>query len=310
MDVGQMAIQHVRAQRIFVDYVHIAAAAFLIYDWLLQLNSEFIFIWRSGKWGYTQLIYIIVRYLPLINVYFLLNNQTFVDVGHETCKWTVPVSLVCIDTALVLAELILVIRTWAVWQQDRVVGVSLGLMWIGIVCLALIADINFLKNIDIDLDPYAGFRGCLVTSRFTIKSSSDKTAWGIIVLDTVILVLMTISCYRSYKVGSSGSKFINIIYRDGILFYFFLEGVVICSIVSILVLPLHYELMMEPLLSACYSVFTTRIILNIRSAGQRDHVGDLVALHVAWDDDDRLLTMAFRPADAIRDAESMVSYHV
>lgn len=64
------------------------------------------------------------------------------------------------------------------------------------------------------------------------------------------------------------------------------------------------------LLSACYSVFTTRIILNIRSAGQRDQVGDLVALHVDWDDDESLLPMVFRPADAIREIESMVSYHV
>lgn len=50
-------------------------------------------------------------------------------------------------------------------------------------------------------------------------------------------------------------------------------------------------------MSAFYSVFTTRIMINLRRAGKRDTVGDLVELHVGWDSEDTpptLMPLTFR----------------
>lgn len=112
---------------------------------------------------------------------------------------TTPI-LVLFKTFLV----ILVIRTWAVWKQDRRVGAVLGLMWIVIVALALLTDISFLKSLQGMLRfvgcilvsepaaavlpvPYPGYRGCTVSSGFSVRRSGDRTALGMIVLDTSML---------------------------------------------------------------------------------------------------------------------------
>lgn len=92
------------------------------------------------------------------------------------------------------------IRTWAVWKQNRRVGFALGLLWLVILALCLFTDISFLKSLRGELvnanhvsvfdpavlvlpAPYPGYRGCTVSSEFNVRGSGDKTALGMIVLD-------------------------------------------------------------------------------------------------------------------------------
>jgi len=297
----QLVVEYVRAQRLFVDYVHVAVATLLYYEWLIQLQSEISFIWKSDRWGYTKILYFLVRYIPLGSVCFLLYIQLFVNSAKE-CAWAIPIWLVSTDLVLMMTELILVIRTWAVWKRDRRVGLALGLMWIVILALSLVTDISFLKGLQVLPGPYPGFRGCRIFSSFSVKKSGDRTAVGMIVLDTVMLVLMSISALRSYRMN----RLSHVIHRDGILGYFYLEVVMIVSYVSIMAFPEYFDLMMEPLKSACYSVFTTRIIINMRKENQRDIFGDSVELHTRWDEETNAritMPMEFSPVEDTRNFE-------
>lgn len=47
-----------------------------LYDYLLQIGVEFEFIWMSRKWSYTKAMFLLVRYLPIVNVYFVLHSMS------------------------------------------------------------------------------------------------------------------------------------------------------------------------------------------------------------------------------------------
>lgn len=47
-----------------------------LYDFCLMLRPEIEVIWHS-KWTYTKVLYLFTRYIPIINIYFLLQRKWF-----------------------------------------------------------------------------------------------------------------------------------------------------------------------------------------------------------------------------------------
>lgn len=43
----------------------------LFYDYILTWYLEYKYIWRS-KWGHTKILFLLTRYTPMINAYFIL----------------------------------------------------------------------------------------------------------------------------------------------------------------------------------------------------------------------------------------------
>jgi len=50
-----------------VTYVYLSMLTILVHEWLILLNREVEYIWKS-KWTISKIIYIITRYGPFIDV--------------------------------------------------------------------------------------------------------------------------------------------------------------------------------------------------------------------------------------------------
>jgi len=87
------------------------------------------------------------------------------------------------------------------------------------------------------------------------------------VVEGVVLLLMAISAFRSYKAGNT-SELSNVIHRDGILFYVYLLALSVTSAITIRLA--NYDMLILPQ-TVLYSILTTRIILNIRVISQKTH---------------------------------------
>ena len=89
-------------------------------------------------------------------------------------------------TTLLVLQVILAIRTWAVWGRNKIIGAGLAVLTFAYFCTQCTLVIRFLHkskrmseflftlsdtNTDVDAPPpYHGFRGCLLTN-------APKTLW-------------------------------------------------------------------------------------------------------------------------------------
>jgi hypothetical protein len=109
-----------------------------------------------------------------------------------------------------LAEIVLAIRTYAVWNKDKRVGIGLALLLVfcqipnGIIAERFIEAIDFIPN------PYPEiYRGCIALSATKIFFVN----WVVFtVMEGVVLVLMVISALRTYR--KNMSNLLNVIYME------------------------------------------------------------------------------------------------
>jgi len=290
MDVHAL-IQYLSHQRHIVDYTYLAAAACLIYDHLLTLHLEIKLIWLA-KWTYTTVIFLLIRYLAILDALLVIWSHLPRDVSLDACSGTIfPTYEYTATLLLLLAEVILSLRTWAVWRQNRMIGIGLGLMTIVHFVVQFYATHRYARSFVFFPSPYPGFRGC-----FLIRA--DTSLWVAIQLaasaavEFTVLTLMVISAFRLYKRGGSG-ELVEVIHRDGILFYVYLFALKSFNLVFMYTTPADLMTAMIPLDISLYAVFTCRIVLNIRAVNHHSVNSDL---HTTFHDLPRS-TMQFSPGD-------------
>jgi len=183
----------------------------------------------------------------------------------------------CLIIEIFLSEVVLSIRTWAVWGRNRIIGVGLGALVIAHFCVQCVFATLFLRSIQYGPSIYPGYRGCSFTK-------AGKTLWvnysTITLVEATVFVLMIISTYKTYKSGCMG-KLSHITHRDGLVFYIGLLCVSVANTVSTVVLPAYKITFLTPLLDVLYPVLTTRIVLNIRNA---NNPGVHTEMHAAYED--------------------------
>jgi len=252
-------VNHLRNQRLIVDYTFVAAVALFIYDYLLTLHLEIKLVWLS-QWTYTKVLFLLIRYMAFTGAFLFMINQVFLDVPTELCKVTWPVATWLVIVQSFFSQAVLSIRTWAVWNRNKAVGIGLVTLTIVQVISQSILTNDFVSTMDLAPPPIPEYRGCFV-------SASSKNIWKNYVVGTtveaVVLTLMIISAFRSYRLGNVG-KLSHIIYRDGVLFYIYLLCLPIANLAATLALPVELMSLLIPLQDMLYAVFTTRVVLNIR----------------------------------------------
>jgi len=283
-------IRYLQNERLVMDNLYISAAALLIYDYLLTVHLEVKFIWFS-HWGYTKILFLLIRYMAFADTFIVLHNQLFYDVPESTCKVTWPVAAWLLVWKMIFAEAVLAIRTWAVWRRNKVVGAVLAAVTVGNIVAQCILVVRFINSMQYAPTPYPGFQGCFLTGVSRILAANYASLTG---LQAIVLGLMGLSAFRSYRVGHTNELSL-VIHRDGILFYVYLLLITAANVVVITVSSLETMTMLSSLEDVLYSVLTARIVLNIRDVGRR---GQETELHTGYGESrTQTMPLRFLPGD-------------
>jgi len=287
-------VQYLQSEKV-MDFINISTKFAFLYDYLLTLRFEIKLIWFS-PWNYTKILFLVVRYMPFITIYIGLQIQ-FSDTSIEKCKVFVPLGSWLMILQMVLAEGILAVRTWAVWNRNKLVGILLAVSILtGFIPLCILLN-KFLQSMEYGHAPYPGFRGCFITR-------SNRMLWGVYATTTatqsIFLVLVAISAFKSYRLGHVG-RFSLIVYRDGIMFYVYLLCISAANVAAIIVLPPSLALLLTPFEYLLYSVLTIRIILNIREVASE---GMQTEMHSIYHEQPSVdIPLHFFPRGTLSDSE-------
>jgi len=259
-----LLIQYLQQQRFVLDYMTVSTAALFIYDYLLTLHLEIKLIW-SSKWSSTKVLFLLVRYLTFGSVLITVANQTFLGRQEKDCSVTVPMESWFLMMGTFFSEVVLAIRTWAVWRTDTFIGIGLAAMTIVNLVVQCVVLNKLVHSYEFAPPLYPGYRGCV-----TIRS--DNLLWinytTLAIVEAIVFTLMAISAFRLYRQGTNG-KLSHVIHRDGIMFYVYLLLISATNVILMRILPFDQSIVLSFTEDVLYPVLTTRIVLNIRAVGSK-----------------------------------------
>jgi len=258
-----------------------ACGTLLSYDVLCTLDEEVAYVWPS-PWSLGKGLYLVNRYLPFVDIIGLIHlvtrhntaDQCRIENGIVTCQLVFLPSLLSLPTGyffsgvmffrVLFAEMILMIRTYAIWDRRRSILITfcgLGL-FAGIPSIMLthfaMASVNY-----VEAPSY--MTGCM-TDR--LKGQFTGASFILLVVtETTTVVLTMIKAAQHLR--HSRSTWVSKMYTDGLLFYIYISTLSITNV--FLMLFVKSAGWLYPLQSIFHSLFCSRVLMLIFQQHARLH---------------------------------------
>ncbi|KAG2153668.1 uncharacterized protein EDB93DRAFT_208357 [Suillus bovinus] len=237
-----------------VAYTAVASITVLLFDFIITFDSEVRWTWGRG-WGTTRIIFVVSRYSPFVGlvmtVYYSVgsvhggipNHGTFTAV-YDVIRWL----------GIAAAELLLVIRTYVIWEcNKRFLVLTLILTTAVSIAVLVISDVGASKSRD--------------STGVFVEGQSSSIVYGLLML--VELVLMTLTLYKHFKYfRMEHSPLVTALCRDGIISILCITLVSTANCISIILLPPSYSALLAGPQLVAHSVLASRLLFNLREMSE------------------------------------------
>ncbi|KAJ7128660.1 hypothetical protein C8R44DRAFT_873354 [Mycena epipterygia] len=225
----------------------LACATVLVYDWLCTLDQEISHVW-ARPWSTGTLFFVFNRYLPFIDVLISLSGAPtpftyYLRLSRLTAKLTRISPEQCLTRfkfvgwltifGIFLSEVILMLRTYALWERKR--GVLISLTILSVCTVIPTAVFVQLELASLEYVPTDGV-GC------SLAKASSIIIFAYLMLmisETTIVVLTTIKACQALR--HSRQPWLVQLYRDGILFYVYLLAISLANILVPILAPAMFS---------------------------------------------------------------------
>jgi len=251
-----------------VRYMGAVSAAILIYDYLLTFRRELKYIWHS-PWTLVKVIYICSRYMPFVDTPLAIVFRDFlVGLSDHTCRTMLGLVSWLYVVGMTLTELILVIRTWAVWGRNRWIALTLFVHSVASFVAVSYSTSQYVKSLQFAVMPQ--FHGC-----FGIAASNILLVnWALfMVMESIYLSLMLANIYTVYKQHHSITDLYRVLLHDGVTYFAILF---ILSALNLIIVTTRTDLssLLATPVRVIHSVLAARMLLHIRELGSRTSQAD------------------------------------
>ncbi|KAF8527240.1 hypothetical protein JB92DRAFT_2699021, partial [Gautieria morchelliformis] len=244
----------------------VIAAAILTYDYMLTVEREARLVWRV-PWNVGKALFFLTRYPVFADTFMVLYHQ-FAVMSPAACHGIFKAIGYLLGVGTLIAESILAVRTWVIWERNRRVGavliVALVGFWIPIFYFLSLS----LNSLVCDCGPsQPNMPGCF-------RFKQNPILWVVFVFlmtfETLILGLTLLKGVEHWdtklKVRRTQSTLVSVLYRDGIMNYIYLCLLSIVNVVVLLTAPHGYSTLLTATQRALHSVLSARILLHLREA--------------------------------------------
>ncbi|KAI9063685.1 hypothetical protein FKP32DRAFT_1758087 [Trametes sanguinea] len=244
--------------------VLMAALTYIVMDVVETFSDEVAFIWPS-RLSPMKVIFFANRYTPFVDVTVGVIMHLAASTS-EMCSRLWPVLVVFYALGSSLSETILMVRTMALWNFNKVVIAIMVLNCLLILVPFCIVAQRYMREINYPPQYVLEITKCVV-------SISDGPLWvfyaGVVFSETTIVGLTLLQQYRSRMRGADLPLVVRTMYRDGTVFYTVLLFVSVFNLVCMMVAPIEMSSALQLPLRALHSTLCSRVLLNLRAAAAR-----------------------------------------
>ncbi|KIK53138.1 hypothetical protein GYMLUDRAFT_49488 [Collybiopsis luxurians FD-317 M1] len=193
-----------------VSYVSISFLTILFYDWIICLNWEITRIWHS-KWSLVKVLYLYVRYAPFVSMIIAVEERL-----SSTCN-LLTFNTIFAGVAIGMADLILMLRTYSIYNKSRRILTILALIWIAISAVSVWVIIQFTSSFQVL--PVTASQSCFLS--YEKSPIGLVTYLGLLGGEIVVTLLTVWRTFDSYlKSGFQWGQVLSLVYCEGLFFYF------------------------------------------------------------------------------------------
>ncbi|KAJ7076039.1 hypothetical protein B0H15DRAFT_865243 [Mycena belliarum] len=251
-----------------------ACITILVYDLACTIDQEVLYVWPR-PWSMSTALFLLNRYLPFVDTLLSLSAK-FSRLSPEDClARNIAIGWLS-ALGIMLSEVILMLRTYAIWERKHSVRIFLCALAVASflpVALFLHFETNTLRYTATD-----GV-GCLLSHAGSILIFGYL---GIMISETAIAVLTAIKAYRDLR--RSRVPWVQKLYQDGMLFYVYLLTISVANVLVPIMAPPMFANWLATPQRVLHSVLCSRVLLLILrqrrigpSTGPRSTVTDTEA---------------------------------
>ncbi|TFK50619.1 hypothetical protein OE88DRAFT_1661133 [Heliocybe sulcata] len=247
-----------------VRYTQVASMAVITAEWCFVIGEEVEYIWKA-PWTYMKVLYLLSRYTPFLDTPFNLLNYLLPHISPETCLVNYKIAATSTFIGMTISEYILIVRTHALYGMSKKMGWILGT---GVMTCTIVGAITlalFETSLVFGPLPSPEIPGCL------LQDGNNLAFINFIILLAWELLIVVLTAYKAIRdLRVSRNPVLQTLYRDGIIFFFFLLMISTANIITFVVAPLELLDLVDTLTRCLHSILCCRVLLNLRAANERD----------------------------------------
>ncbi|KAF9466691.1 hypothetical protein BDZ94DRAFT_129860 [Collybia nuda] len=246
---------HISAQPELKSYIILIVSTILAYDWLCTIDEEVAYVW-SRPWSLGTFVFILNRYLPAVDTYMVM-NLAWMASSPQFCYRHHVIMMWFLASGMFLSELILILRTYAIWNGQR--SILICLILVALVTLSTLLAVLIVGMDALTYGPAKGpNHGCNI-----IRTNDITLIYYLTILasETIIVILTVIKAIQN---RGSRSSWVLQLSRDGLVFYVFMLGMTIANVVvTVTTSSPRYKNFLAFPQRVLHSILCTRVILLI-----------------------------------------------
>jgi len=258
------------------NYFTVASLCVFIYDWIITLPLEIKYVWPAPlSWG--KALFLLTRYLAIIDTSVIIPRQLGNNLSTGDCQLLYQWSTWSMVVGVAIADIILAMRTWAIWSRSRPWGFALAFAWVSVYGITIGTMGKGMTGLSFATPPDPAIKGCFIDAAGDI---------GILFIGFVVIMVFDLFTFTATAIKGidhlrrGDSALVSVLYRDGLLF-----SAVLCviSVLNIIVLEhLSSDLfdVLVVLFRSVHAILACRIMLHIRDAAGKELGEDSASLEL------------------------------
>ncbi|KAH6909251.1 hypothetical protein BKA70DRAFT_1277938 [Coprinopsis sp. MPI-PUGE-AT-0042] len=284
-----------------LSYTQVASLTVLIVDYLETFLLEVKYMWPV-KWNLVSVLFFVLRYLPLVHI-----PSTFPLTFNDRLPWASCAPYFIINTSIIQistagAEAIMFIRVHAIGGRSRNLGIYLLAHYVLSMTGIVAALIAYFITVDYAEPPLSPYLRCTSLRGEGVYLS---ILYGIILFNEAVMMLTTVVLGFCKYLHSRKTPLWQIFYRQGTFYFVTLALASMANMTVNIWAKREYAYTFTVLQYALHSIFTVRMVLDIRqTVTQTEVLGERALPQNA---STHLSTIAFRRTSSPSMASTFVA---
>jgi len=227
--------------------------------------------WRSGK-----ILYLLTRYGAMIDATIFHVFWFDPNLDAKSCELLFNIGCWFLHGGIVVAHWIIIMRTYAIWSQSKIILVVLCVLVLGTDIPTFFILHQLLEHLKWAKSPFPTVARCFVT----VPPNKLYINFTMIMIVELVIVILTVWKAINQRKLRHSNNLLGVLYRDGILFFMCLFAISLANFALQIDsnLPPLYIFLLPELQRILHSVLTSRIILHLREFTLRTPKYETVAI--------------------------------
>ncbi|KAJ7677278.1 hypothetical protein B0H17DRAFT_1079818 [Mycena rosella] len=251
-----------------VSYVKASFLTLLAYDTVLNFDREYRYVWKS-RWSVIKFLYLWTRYSAFIDTIIAVQERLDLHRNPSSCNHIMAFTTIFASTGIAVSEIILMIRTHALYERSKKLLVFFIVMWVSISAVNIWAVLQWTQSFKVQAAP-SDISACYLGS----LSDIGLVCYASLVAAETVLVILTL--WKAIQTSThQRTRLVTSFYRDGVLFYLAILSFSIANVVILFLAPPGLNLIADTPLRVMHSVLCCHLVTHVRAIAAEEETTEM-----------------------------------